>query len=152
MCSENIPINRPMFKEKAQEFAEQLNLEDLHASNGWLEKLKKKYTYLLLSIYFIKQLYNSVENFPYKTLIYFSSAKNNKRQGTFIPKPSPPFMAFLSTFITHECFLFAFKKQNILFCKFPRFCQWKMSKYTLITSLNSNCIFMRQIICFLSTS
>ena len=39
-----------MLKEKAQEFAEQ----DFHASNGWLEKLKQRYTYLLLSIYFTK--------------------------------------------------------------------------------------------------
>ena len=43
-----------MFKEKAQEFAEQLNLEDFHTSDGWLEKLKKRYTYLLLSKYFTK--------------------------------------------------------------------------------------------------
>ena len=28
--SENIQINGPMFKEKAQEFAEELNLEDFH--------------------------------------------------------------------------------------------------------------------------
>ena len=54
MRSENIPINWPVFKEKAQEFAEQLNLEDFHASDGWLEKLKKRCTYLLLSIYFTK--------------------------------------------------------------------------------------------------
>ena len=52
--SENIPINGPIFKERAQEFAEQHNLEDFHASDGWLEKLKKRYTYLLLSIYFTK--------------------------------------------------------------------------------------------------
>ena len=54
MHSENIPINGPMFKEKAQESAEQLNLEDFHAFNGWLEKLKKRCTYLLLSTYFTK--------------------------------------------------------------------------------------------------
>ena len=54
MHSENIPINGPIFKEKALEFAEQLNLEDFHAFNGWLEKLKKRCTYLLLSIYFTK--------------------------------------------------------------------------------------------------
>ena len=52
--SENIPINGSMFKEKAHEFAEQFNLEDFHASEGWLKKLKKRYTYLLLSMYFTK--------------------------------------------------------------------------------------------------
>ena len=52
MSSENIPRNGP--KEIAQEFAEQLNLEDFHASDGCLEKLKKCHTYLLLSIYFTK--------------------------------------------------------------------------------------------------
>ena len=54
MRSKNIPINGPMFKEKAQDFAEQLNLENFHASDGWLEKLKKRNTYFPLSIYFIK--------------------------------------------------------------------------------------------------
>ena len=32
MRTENIPINGPIFKDKAQEFAEQLNLEDFHTS------------------------------------------------------------------------------------------------------------------------
>ena len=54
MPGENIPINGLMFKEKAQEFAEQFNLEDFHASDGLLEKLKKRYTYLLSSTYFTK--------------------------------------------------------------------------------------------------
>ena len=54
MRNQNMPINRPMFKKKAQEFVEQLILEDFHASDGWLGKLKKRYTYLLLSIYFTK--------------------------------------------------------------------------------------------------
>ena len=43
-----------MFKEKAQDFAEQLNLENFHATEGWLEKLKKRNIYFPLSIYFIK--------------------------------------------------------------------------------------------------
>ena len=34
MRSKNIPINGPMFKRKAQEFAEQVNSEDFHASDG----------------------------------------------------------------------------------------------------------------------
>ena len=42
MLRKNIPKNGPfLFKEKDQEFAAQLNLEDFHASNGWLKKLKK---------------------------------------------------------------------------------------------------------------
>ena len=109
MRSENIPINGPMLKEKAHDFAGELNLESFHASDGWLEKWKKRYTYLLLIMYFYC-VYNSVQSFSFKTLIYFSSAKNNNRQGTFIPRPSPAFMAFPSTLITHECFSFGFKK------------------------------------------
>ena len=42
MRSEYIPINGPMFKKKAQEFTELLNLEEFHASDGLLEKLKKR--------------------------------------------------------------------------------------------------------------
>ena len=33
MRSENVPINGPMFKQEAQEFGEQLNLEDFHVSD-----------------------------------------------------------------------------------------------------------------------
>ena len=51
---EIVTDNGPMFKEKAQEFTEQLNLEDFHASDGWLEKLKKRYIDLRLNIYFTK--------------------------------------------------------------------------------------------------
>ena len=89
-----------MLKEKPHEFARELNLESFHASDGWLEKWKKRYTYLLLIMYFYC-VYNSVQSFSFKALIYFSSAKNNNRQGTFIPRPSSAFMAFPSTLITH---------------------------------------------------
>ena len=34
MRSENVPINGPMFKQEAQEFGEQLNLEDFHVSDA----------------------------------------------------------------------------------------------------------------------
>ena len=70
MRSENIPLNGPMFKEKAQKFAGQLNLEDFHASDGWLEKLKKRYTYLLLSIYTFFFINNQkFKQLPRKSLI-----------------------------------------------------------------------------------
>ena len=56
MRSDNIPINEPMFKEKAHKFPEQLNLEDFHASNGWLKKLEKGYTDLRLSNFLLNSL------------------------------------------------------------------------------------------------
>ena len=40
--SENVPISGPMFKEKALEFAGGLNIEGFQASEGWLEKWKKR--------------------------------------------------------------------------------------------------------------
>ena len=40
--SENVPISGPMLKEKALEFAGELNIEGFQASEGWLEKRKKR--------------------------------------------------------------------------------------------------------------
>ena len=40
--SENIPISGPMLKEKALEFAGRLKIEGFQASEGWLEKWKKR--------------------------------------------------------------------------------------------------------------
>ena len=40
--SENVPIRRPMLKEKALKFAGGLNIEGFQASEGWLEKWKKR--------------------------------------------------------------------------------------------------------------
>ena len=40
--SENVPISGPMLKEKALEFAGGLNIEGFQASEGWLEKWKKR--------------------------------------------------------------------------------------------------------------
>ena len=56
MRSDNIPINEPMFKEKAHKLPEQLNLEDFHASDGWLKKLEKGYTDLRLSNFLLNTL------------------------------------------------------------------------------------------------
>ena len=39
---ENVPISGPMLKEKALEFAGGLNIEGFQASEGWLEKWKKR--------------------------------------------------------------------------------------------------------------
>ena len=69
MRSKKIPINGPMLGEKAHEIAGELNLESFHASDGWLEKWKKRYTYLLLIMYFYC-VYNSVQSFSFKTYIF----------------------------------------------------------------------------------
>ena len=36
--SENVHVNKPLVKEKALEFANELNIEGFQASKGWLEK------------------------------------------------------------------------------------------------------------------
>ena len=36
--NENVPVNGSMFKEKALQFANELNIEGFQASEGWLEK------------------------------------------------------------------------------------------------------------------
>ena len=40
--SEKVPISEPMLKEKALEFAGGSNFEGFQASEGWLEKWKKR--------------------------------------------------------------------------------------------------------------
>lgn len=41
--SENIPISGTLLKAKARMIANQLNIENFTASNGWLERFKKRY-------------------------------------------------------------------------------------------------------------
>ena len=41
-CSK-VPISGPMIQEEAKEIAERLNIDNLKASNGWLEKWKHHY-------------------------------------------------------------------------------------------------------------
>jgi len=40
--SQNVPIDGPMLKEKALQFAEKFNLTAFKASDGWLDKWKKR--------------------------------------------------------------------------------------------------------------
>ena len=40
----NIPISCSIFKEKALEFAKSLELNDFHASDGWVSRWKKRFT------------------------------------------------------------------------------------------------------------
>ena len=46
--SESITLNRPLLKEKAIAFATELKIENFQASDGWLEKWKKRFVYFLL--------------------------------------------------------------------------------------------------------
>ena len=39
----NIPINCTIFKEKALEFAKSLEIQDFHASDGWVGRWKKRF-------------------------------------------------------------------------------------------------------------
>lgn len=48
--SENVPINGPLIKEKALYFAKELNVENFQASEGWLDKWKKRYVFILCLI------------------------------------------------------------------------------------------------------
>ena len=41
--SKNIPVSDPMLQAKAVAVAEQMQLENFKASNGWLEKFKTRY-------------------------------------------------------------------------------------------------------------
>nr|XP_015913217.2 tigger transposable element-derived protein 4-like [Parasteatoda tepidariorum] len=40
--SQNVPISSVILKEKAMEIAKELNIEDFHCSNGWLERFKDR--------------------------------------------------------------------------------------------------------------
>lgn len=41
--SQNVPVSGPMIKEKATVFAERLSLNDFKASNGWLDRFKRRH-------------------------------------------------------------------------------------------------------------
>jgi hypothetical protein len=43
MCSDNIPINGPILREKANEIALCLNIDNFKASNGWLLRFKLRH-------------------------------------------------------------------------------------------------------------
>ena len=40
--SQNVPIDGPMLKEKALQFAERFNIPNFKASDGWMDKWKKR--------------------------------------------------------------------------------------------------------------
>ena len=55
--SENVPVNGVLIKENALHFAEELTFENFQASDGWLDKWKKR-----LGLFFLFQtllLYNN---------------------------------------------------------------------------------------------
>ena len=71
MRSENKLANGSLLKEKALEFANELNIEGIQASEGWLKNEKK-----CIQIW---------QSFSFKTFIYFSSANKSNRQELSFP-------------------------------------------------------------------
>jgi hypothetical protein len=43
MRSDNVPINGPILREKANEIAFRLNIDNFKASNGWLHRYKMRH-------------------------------------------------------------------------------------------------------------
>ena len=43
VCSRAVVVSALIFKTKVMEFSEKLNVKDFHASDGWLDRLKKRY-------------------------------------------------------------------------------------------------------------
>ena len=46
----NVPVSGPLLQEEALEIAKALNIGDFHASNGWLEKWKKRYNIMHMNV------------------------------------------------------------------------------------------------------
>lgn len=46
----NVPVSGPLLQEEALEIAKALNVDDFHASNGWLEKWKKRYNIVNMNV------------------------------------------------------------------------------------------------------
>ena len=81
-------MNGLLLKEKASNFAKELGVPNFQTSEGWLE---------------------NVSNVSFNILIYFSSAVNCNKQGTFIPFQSPRFTGFPVTTTAQTLFSLVFK-------------------------------------------
>lgn len=46
----SVPVTGPLLQEEALEIAKALNVDDFHASNGWLEKWKKHYIIVNMNV------------------------------------------------------------------------------------------------------
>ena len=84
--SENVLVNGSLLKEKALEFANEINIEGFQASEGWLKNEKKMYLHL-----------------------DFYSANKGNPQRTFISNALPVLTAFPST-LTLQCSFSALRK------------------------------------------
>ena len=102
-----LPVNGLQLKENACDFAKVLGVSNFQASDGWLEKWKKRLAVFNLYIF---PIYKNVSNCSFNNLMIFSSAVNCKVQGTFIPFPLPWLTGFPQTTAIQSLFSLAFKK------------------------------------------
>ena len=82
------PANGVLIKEKALCFAKELTFKTFQASDGWLDKWKKRLGLIFLFQPVLLCNYNNLGSLSLRTSMNFSSAVNNHRDGTFISNPS----------------------------------------------------------------
>ena len=82
------PVNVVLIKEKALCFAKELTFKNFQASDGWLNKWKKRLGLIFLFQPALLYNYNNLGSLSLRTSMNFSSAVNNHRDGTFISNPS----------------------------------------------------------------
>ena len=82
------PVNGVLIKETALCFAKELTFKNFQASDGWLNKWKKRLGLIFLFQPVLLYNYNNLGSLSLRTSMNFPSAVNNHRDGTFISNPS----------------------------------------------------------------
>ena len=75
--SENVPVNDVLIKEKALYFAKEMTFENFQASDGWLDKWKKRLGLIFLFQTLLLYNYSNLGSLSLRISMNFSSAVNN---------------------------------------------------------------------------